>query len=324
MEGYQRFWIPLGNRVDEMHDWHVLHPSLNQTGTDTLRLSSSSPNEQNVSKQEGFNLRYVFGPPPGWEWWSMDAKNLELRIPAYEAGEKDVVHIFDHPDDPPYYGSYHLLVFDLLYPDLFREHGKKCKDLFEATHYQWVKNGNFAVIYGAQEGTADATYRVRGAFRKVRHRFPRIAKLSDRQLELARRLGYVETIPDKTVDPRRGYPLLASRSQDGYVLPTVPLNYHIQGTAMWWARKGMIRSQAQLLEWRARGFDARMVLQVHDEIVYAMPRRADPRTNPKASNLAKAKVLARLLEQGGEDIGVPTPVGIEWHPDNWSVGHALD
>ncbi len=153
MNGYKRYWTEI-----EDENWYRMYPSLNPTGSDTLRWSHTNPNSANISKQEGFNLRYAFGPAPGREWWSLDAKNIELRIPAYEAGETDLIYVFEHPNDAPYYGSYHLVVFDLLHPDLFAQHGKKCKDEFESTWYQWVKNGNFAVIYGCQEEKADATF----------------------------------------------------------------------------------------------------------------------------------------------------------------------
>lgn len=276
MEGYQRFWISTGvfNEKGEQL-WYTLHPSLNPTGTAHLRWSCKNPNEQNISKQEGFNLRYMFGPAPGREWWSLDAQNIELRIPTFEAGERDLMEVFLRPKDPPYYGSYHLVIFDLLHPDLFREHGKACKDLFESTWYQWVKNGNFAIIYGAQEAKADATYHVKGAFQLVRHRFPKIAQLADRQMAEANRTGGIHTVADKTVNPRKGYPIQCTRG-DGYgnrVKPTLPLNYHVSGSAMWWTGKGMIRCDEQLVEWEEREqFDAYINMQVHDELVFDIPR----------------------------------------------------
>ena len=52
---YKLFGLPVSP------GWAVLHPSLNSTGSDTLRFTSSNPNEQNISKREGFNLRYSFG-----------------------------------------------------------------------------------------------------------------------------------------------------------------------------------------------------------------------------------------------------------------------
>jgi hypothetical protein len=125
MEGYDRFRLaytqnvapPPSPEVDAA-DLYVLHPSLNMTGTDTLRMSSSNPNEQNISKQENFNLRYLFGPAPGREWWSLDYENIELRIPFYLSGEQELIALFEHPERPPYYGSVHLLNFHTVYPEI--------------------------------------------------------------------------------------------------------------------------------------------------------------------------------------------------------------
>ena len=345
LEGYERFWLPLGklppivaevqkafaeygHRVVPDITWYRLHPSLNPTGTDTLRWSSSNPNEQNISKQEGFNLRYCFGPAPGREWWSLDAKNIELRLPAYEAGETEMITLFENPNEPPYYGSYHLLVFDTLHPDKFAKHGKECKKVYESTWYQWTKNGNFAVQYGAVEasGTADRAYHVKGAQKRIQQRFRKIKKLNEKLIAQAQKTGYVETMPDKTVDPKRGYPLLCSRTRQNRVLPTVPLNYWSQGTAMWWMMKAMIRCQAYLNEINGRigekhykqGFH--MIMQVHDELVFDFPKSIKA---SKPKNLAVVRKIQKLMEQGGDDIGVPTPVSIEYHPNNWSEGVSI-
>ncbi len=326
MAGYERFW------VRRSEDDYVLYPFLNPTGTATLRWSSSAPNEQNVSKKEGFNLRQAFGPAPGREWWSLDAQNLELRIPTFEAEEEVPMKVFLNPKEPPYFGSYHLVVFDFLYPELFAKHGAKVKDLYESTFYQWVKNGNFAVIYGAQEETADRTYRVSGAYKKIRYRFPKIAKLSDRMVAYAEKHGYVETIPDRSVCPERGYPVQCSRSEWGRISPTVPLNYHIQSTACWWMGRAMVRCEEKLAEWRDQGFDAFITMQVHDELVFDFPKSViHPRDDLKAekegeglfrtsksSNLWRIRILQKLMETGGEDISVPTPVAVGYNENNWA------
>lgn len=327
-ETYRRFWVPIDNV-----GYYKLFPNLNPTGTDTLRWSSNNPNSQNVSKQEEASLRSVFGPAPGREWWSLDAQNLELRIPTFEAQEKELMDVFNRPKDPPYYGSYHLVVFDTLHPEMFKQHGKACKTLFEATWYQWVKNGNFAVIYGAQEDTADRTYHVPGAYKKIRHRFPRIAKLADKQIEFANRYGYVETIPDVTVDPERGYPLLCTRTEYGRVSPTIPLNYHVSGSAMQWMNKAMVRVdeflgdlnrgvEFQCRKWRDGYYIA---MQVHDELVLDMPARkyVKPGQGVIYGNLPVVKEVQRLMELGGQGISVPTPVTVEYHANNWSIGVAV-
>ena len=322
---YRRHWVSYdadyesGRRYSSSYtDWYTLHSELNPTGTKHLRWSSKNPNEQNVSKQEERNLREGFGPRPNREFFCLDAENLEIRIPAFESGEKELIEVFNNPDKPPYYGSYHLVVFDILHPKLFREHGKACKKLFASTWYQWVKNGNFAIIYGAQEAKADATYKVAGAYKLIQRRFPRMSQLSRKMLSIANRFGGIETIPDKSISPHCGYPILCKRSKTGGIVPTTPLNYHVSGTAMWWMCGAMIRCYDQLQQWRqVEDFDGFITLQVHDELVFDFPKST---TSPQGilSNLPKVLRMRELMVEGGQYIGVPTPVSISYHPNNWA------
>jgi DNA polymerase I-like protein with 3'-5' exonuclease and polymerase domains len=345
MESYVKFWKPLREDVAEdlFQHWYRLFPSLNPTGTDTLRFSSSNPNEQNISKQEGFNLRYMFGPAPEREWWSCDAKNIELRLPAYESGEQELIDLFERPDEPPYYGSTHLLNFHTVYPDIWNQElvnvgldkvGPTCKKKYASSYYQWCKNGGFAVQYGAIDradgkGTADIAFHRAGSHSKLKARFARLEKLNQRCISQAEKCGYVETIPDKTVDSKRGYPLLCTRTEYGKILPTVPLNYHIQGSAMWWMIKAMIRVQQQLDEWKLEdGFDGFITMQVHDELVFDFPKsRLHPSKDVgkkfRLTNLWRIRKIQSLMEQSGDDYGIPTPTSCEYHEHNWSEGVSL-
>ena len=238
-----------------------------------------------------------------------------------------MVRLFEHPDEPPYFGSNHLLIFDLLHTKRLGldtsdpQYLVRAKKDYASTWYQWTKNGNFAVQYGAVEasGTADRAYHVKGAQRMVQKRFRKSAELNKYWVDFADKHGYVETTPDKTVDPDRGYPLWCSRSRWGKVLPTVPLNYHVQGTAMWWMMKAMIRCFDFLQELNARETVPQywMIMQVHDELVFDFPYKA------RHGNLPKIKKIRRLMEQGGDDICIPTPVSIEYHDSNWSEGVTL-
>lgn len=334
LESYARFWLDAGGGVVR------LHPSFNVVGTDTLRFSCQNPNVQQLSKQEEVNLRRMFGPAPGREWWSLDAKNIELRIPAYLSGEREVIDLFERPDEPPYYGSTHLLNFSTVYPDLWEQVlaevgidkvGPTCKKRFAPTWYQWCKNGGFAVQYGAIDradgsGTADRAFHRPGSHARLKARFSKLEALNRQCIDHANRHGYVETVPDRAVDPRRGYPLLCSRSEHGKILPTVPLNYKIQGSAMDWTCKAMVRCQRQLDEWRATdGFDGHIVLQVHDEMVFDLPAAGHPKRDPERSNLGRILVLKDLMEQGGRNFlpAIPTPVGVEFHQSNWGEGETL-
>lgn len=334
LEGYERFWVPLigGGESDESFYWRLLHPRLNPTGQVTLRWSSSAPNEQNISKQEDANLRYAFGPAPGREWWSLDAKNIELRIPAYESGEKDLIDLFERADEPPYYGSEHILNFSVVYPDIWEAAVKKVgiekagpyvKKFYASTYYQWCKNGDFAVGYGAidrPEGTADKAFHRVGSHARLKERFAKKEILNQYYIKQAEKYGYVETLPDRTVNPKRGYPLLCTRTKWGGVKPTVPLNYHVQSTAMWVMARMMVKVKKYLDQLsRKTGEVYRIVLQIHDEVVVDLPQK------PDKENLGIVLEIKKLMDSIGDDLipAIPLPVGIEYHPHNWKDGEQI-
>jgi len=374
LNGYERFWLPWSKEDGE---WKVLHPNLNQTGSNTLRFSCSNPNEQNISKLgmkclycagrgcvqcdgEGVgneSVRYAFGPAPGREWWSLDAKNIELRIPFYYCGEKVLIDLFERPDDPPFYGSNHLLNFSIVYHDVWEGElgtlckvegckckgkavtletvGPHCKKKFAASQYQWCKNGWFCKQYGGQRALTDTTFRRPGAFDLLDSRLVGLTQLNAQCMHYAEEYGYVQTIPDKSVDPDHGYPIMCQRTEWGKVKPTVPLSYFVQGTAMWFTRRAMVRCQEQLQRWRDQepGWDGFITMQVHDELDFDFPKRGDPVKDREveietgkcprgrgASNLWRIRILQKLMSQGGDDIGIPIPVGASYHPKNWGEG----
>lgn len=318
IESYRKFWLFVDGE-------YRVYPSLNPTGTDTLRLSSQNPNSQQISKQEEVNLRYCFGPATGREWWSLDYENLELRLAAYQAGEQEMIRLFERPEEAPYFGSYHLLVCDVLHPKRFAvclKEGKSFKDKYKATWYQWVKNGNFAVQYGALEwsGTADRAYHVGGAQAKVASRFRKIKALNQRWVDHAEKWGFVETMPDSVLG--KGYPLLVGRTSWGKLRETTPFNYNIQGTACWVMQCAMIACQEYLdqLNAKPKSKGYYMAMNVHDELVFDFPSAFSSGKKPVNRNLAFVKRLQKLMADAGDRVGVPTPVSIEYHVNNWSEG----
>jgi DNA polymerase I-like protein with 3'-5' exonuclease and polymerase domains len=302
LDGYERFWIPEKNH----EGWARLHPSINPCGTRTLQWSSNNPNSQNMSKKSAANLRKAICPLPGRVLVSMDAQNIQLRIPAYEAGEKELTDVFDHPEQGPYYGSYHLVIFDTLHPEKFKQHGKDCKTLFEDAEYQWVKNGNFARQFGAMERKVDATYRVQGGYRRIGQRFPKIDRLSKNYIAAAERYGYVETL--------RGYPLQCKKYPYEEVSPTIPFCYHVAGSAQEWLAAGMVEVEETLVQWRSKGFDAWQILSVHDEVVFDMPLVDESELKERILSLKK------ILEEQGKKINIPTPITAEIHYESWAKG----
>lgn len=338
MEAYQRFWLP----VPGAPGFYRIHPSLNPCGTDHLRWASNSPNLQNVGKQEmrceecdgkgcetcnGTGLamlsaRNCFGPAPGREWWSLDFESIEKRIPGYECMEPALIEIFEKPDEPPYWGSDHNLLCSLLWPNLYNPiaHIKGEFKKRYINEYKRAKNTNFAKQYGAGKRKVDATAGIAGAYDLIDRGMPRLAQLQADVLRRAERTGFVETLPDRTVDATRGYPILASRTEDNRVLSTTPFNYHVSGTACWIKNTALVRCIDQCARWRAEGFDARVSLEIHDEILFDMPRGATPE-----ENLPRAIILKGLMEQCGADLvpSIPTPVSVEYHAISWADGRKM-
>jgi|TARA_R110000824_G_scaffold89320_7_gene219082 DNA polymerase I-like protein with 3'-5' exonuclease and polymerase domains len=327
MESYERFALPF---LPENTGWMVLHSSLNPVGTNTLRMSSYNPNQQQISKLEdkltGKSLRYLFGPTPGKEWWSLDYDNLELRIPAYECEEPAMLELFNFPDKAPFFGSYHLLIVSILHPKewktCLRKYGPEgaaegFKKKYKSTLYQWTKNGNFAELYGAVDrddgdGTADRAYHLKGAQKKIASKLTKKKQLNDQYIRFAEENGFVYTLPDKDVT-QTGYPLVCSRRKLGWsrwvVKPTIPLNYHVQGTACWVMMRAMIKVQEYL---DSLGDGYRLVMNVHDEIVVEMPKKANK------GNLPKATRIRELMESIGDCVGVTLTCGMDYHPNYWS------
>ncbi len=329
----------------------VLHPSLNPTATTTTRLSCTNPNLQQVSKQEvecdeckgegcevcggtgqdQQSVRTIFGPGPGREYWTFDARNIELRLPAYRSKEASLIALFEKPDDPPFYGSKHMLISSIIFDDVWAEAisraglegAAKWLKKHHPKVYHAAKCTGLAMQYQCGEETADRTAGRKGAYKKVQSYFTKISDLNRKCCNQANQMGYVETIPDTKIDPTKGYPLLCKKVY-GKVLPTVPLNYGPgQGSAGWAMIRFMNESQEVLDDIRLEepGFDGYICLTVHDELIFDFPLSPKDR-NGKPGNLPKAKRIQAAMEAVGDGMGVPLPVSCEYHPDTWAEGEA--
>lgn len=359
LKGYERYAI----RNEALNFW-VMYPNLNPTRTATLRFSSDNPNSQNVGKGKkpcrrcnetgiidgkecqtcsgegeiSHNLRRAFRPALGREFWALDYENLEMMIPGYKAGQKEWIELFERPNEPPYWGSQHLLNASIIFPDAFwpladfpPDDPRSFKKKHAGGLYVRIKGFDFALNYQCGEATGDASAGVSGAWRKIKDTLKELTKYNDYWVAFARRNGYVETCPDKTVDPTRGYPIMVSRNGGRDVSPTVPLNYHVQSTAMWCTSKAMVRCHQQCKEWNEQVLikhglqDASTItkefflqlhgyhiaLQIHDELLFDFPAGGK-------RNLARALRLKSLMEESGSDIDVPLRVAVSYHPHSWA------
>lgn len=342
MQAYRRFWVP----IEGSPGYYRIHPWINPCGTDHLRCSSNGPNLQNVGSQEDkceecdgdgcdwchgtgktrTSVKNCFGPAPGREWYSMDYRQIENKLPMYEANEERGIEVFERPNNPPYWGSLYYLTASVLYPDEFWpasefsiDHSEGFKKKYPRL-YKQAKFFNLAKQYGAGRAKGDLLSKIRNSYDIIDSEFPKLAKLQKSILNLANKTGWVYTIPTRAIDPTKGYPLLASRTDDNYVLSTTPFNYHISGTACECKNLALIRCADQCAVWREEGFDAWMILEVHDELLFDFPKGKSI-----DSNLWRAHILRDHMEQSGKDLvpSIPTPVKVEYHSVTWAEGVAV-
>jgi DNA polymerase-1 len=270
---------------------HRVHTSFNQTVTSTGRLSSSDPNLQNIPIRTplGAEIRKGFVPAPGLLFLGADYSQIELRILAHLSGDPAFVEAFARGRDV------HRETAALIF-------GVAPEAVSPAMRAQ-AKTVNFATIYGqgpvalARQlgiGVADARRFIDGYFA----RFPAIRKYLDRQVEVARAQGYVETLFGR----RRYIPELNSKNFNIRSFgERVATNSPIQGTAADLIKLAMIRIHGALAE---RGSATRMILQVHDELLFEVSE----------DELEELRALIRSEMEGALTLSVPIAVDL-------GVGH---
>jgi DNA polymerase I len=247
-----------------------VHTDFNQAVTATGRLSSSNPNLQNIPIRTEFSrrIRKAFLPEHGWSLISADYSQIELRILAHLSGEELLIEAYNNNDDV------HALTARLLLE----------RDELTADERRLGKTINFGVIYGmgAQRFAREAgvgQVQAKEFLSKYKQRYPKVFAFLELQERLALSRGYVETILGRrrpfAFDPGGLGRLLGRdpleidlKSARGGGLEAQQLraaaNAPIQGSSADIIKKAMVELHRQL---QVRGLQARLLLQVHDELV---------------------------------------------------------
>ncbi len=236
-----------------------VHTSFNQTGSVTGRLASSNPNLQNIPTRTelGRQVRNGFIAQAGWKLLSIDYSQIELRIVAHAAQDEAMLAAFRAGQD------IHATTAAAVYGVPLAQVDKSMR--------RHAKAINFGLIYGmsafglsrsTELTLAEAENFVKAYFQK----FPGVKRYLDETRLLAARQGYVETLLGR----RRYFPNLASGSNPALRgrEEREAINAPIQGTAADIVKLAMIRLPAAL---KAAGSQARLLLQVHDELVLEVP-----------------------------------------------------
>ena len=235
-----------------------LHTSFNQTVASTGRLSSSDPNLQNIPirRELGRDIRRGFVPRKGWLFLAADYSQIELRLLAHLSNDPAFVAAFQSGGD--IHRQTASIIFGVPISEVTSEMRARAKTI------------NFATIYGQGAHALSRQLKIsngeaREFIATYFERFQGVRRYLDSMVEHARQHGYVETIFHR----RRYIPELRDRNFNIRAFgERTAANSPIQGSAADLIKIAMIRIDQAI---RGRVMQSRMLLQVHDELVFEYP-----------------------------------------------------
>jgi len=289
-------------------DTQRVHTDFNQTVTSTGRLSSSNPNLQNIPIRTAFSrqIRKAFVPEPGWLLITADYSQVELRILAHLSQEPVLVEAYQENED------IHTVTARLIFE----------KENVTSDERRLAKTINFGVIYGMGSLRFSRSTGVDKAdanefIKRFNNRYPKVFEYLEKVKKQAIAQGYVETILG-----RRRYFEFTSNSIRKYKgnkpedvdlkklgnlgaydagLLRAAANAPIQGSSADIIKIAMVRLHEIL-----QNYQARLLLQVHDELVFEVPPKEWEELQPQIKSLMESAV----------SLSVPLVVDVR-AGDNW-------
>ncbi len=274
-----------------------IHTSYHQAVTATGRLSSSDPNLQNIPirSEEGRRIRQAFVAPKGYKLIAADYSQIELRIMAHLSQDQGLLTAFSHGEDV--HKATAAEVFDVSLAEVTSDQRRKAKAI------------NFGLIYGMSAfGLAKqikvARHEAQQYIERYFERYPGVLSYMDRIRAQAHEDGFVET-----VFGRRLYlPDINARNKMlQQAAERTAINAPMQGTAADIIKKAMLAVDQALSD---SALDARMIMQVHDELVVEV---AEAQVNE-----VKALLIEKMMSAAKLDVPllVEAEVG-----NNWDEAH---
>ncbi len=270
-----------------------VHTTFNQAGAATGRLSSSNPNLQNIPirTEEGREIRAAFIPEPGWELLVADYSQIELRLLAHMSADPVLTASFRNGEDIHTRTAAEVFKVDPL--------------MVNAEMRRSAKAVNFGIVYGQTPfGLAQTLCIDRKEaelyIRRYFERYAGVREFIDRTIAEVRQTGVAKTLLGR----RRPIPDMQSRNPAARSFAErTAVNTPLQGTAADLIKLAMIRVQRLLEE---RQMQARMLLQVHDELVFETP----PDERDELRDLVKKEM--ETVYQLSVPLLVETGVGPNW------------
>jgi DNA polymerase-1 len=268
-----------------------LHTTFNQTGAATGRLSSSNPNLQNIPirTELGREIRAAFVPQSGWKLIIADYSQIELRLLAHMSRDAVLVEAFRNGED--IHTRTAAEVFGI--PPL----------MITAEQRRNAKAVNFGIVYGQTPFGLAATLGIERKeaelyIRAYFERYAGVRRFIDSTITEVRRSGVAVNLFGR----KRPIPDMQSKNANARnFAERTAVNTPLQGTAADLIKLAMIRIHEHL-----RGMQTKMLLQVHDELVFEAP--------PEEVETVRAMVKSEM--EGVERLDVPLVVDVGVG-DNW-------
>lgn len=279
----------------EIHSDGKIHTRFQQALTQTGRLSSINPNLQNIPirLEEGRKIRAAFVPSePGWIMYAADYSQIELRVLAHMSQDEKMIAAFRDDED-----IHTKTAMDVFGVD---------KDSVSSDMRRTAKAVNFGIVYGISDyGLSQSLNITRKEAQKFIDTylatFPGVKQYMEDIVADAKLKGYVVTMMNR----RRYLPEITSSNFNlRSFAERTAMNTPIQGTAADIIKKAMIDMDARL---KAEKMEAKMLLQVHDELIFEAPEHEIAMLN---------KIVPEVMEAALE-LDVPLKVesayGLSWY-----------
>ncbi|MBN2381481.1 DNA polymerase I [bacterium] len=277
---------------------HRVHTSYNQTVTETGRLSSSDPNLQNIPirTEMGREIRKAFiAENEDWCMLSADYSQVELRILADMANDQSMIEAFHQGHDIHAHTA--AEVFNVPLESVTAEQRRMAKTI------------NFGIDYGMTEWGLSSRLNIpvnkaRTYISNYLDRYAGVRAYIEQTIAFARQHGFVQTLLNR----RRYLPDINARQKNvREAAERKAINMPIQGTAAELIKKAMITIQTEL---QTGHYQTRMLLQVHDELVFEVFK----------PELDRIRTLIKSNMENAIHLKVPLSVDIAWG-NNWAEAH---
>ncbi len=265
-----------------------VHTNFNQTGTATGRLSSSEPNLQNIPirGETGSKIRKAIIAPPGAYLLSADYSQIDLRVLAHISQDPGLIAAFDQDED--IHATTASKIFGIPAAEVTSEMRRNAKTV------------NFGVVYGMSDyGLEQATNLSREEAAQFIalyfEKYPRVKEYLEATKEQARKLGYVQTVLGR----QRFLPEINSANRMvREAAERMAINAPVQGSSADIIKIAMINLHREI---EKRNLKSKMLLQIHDELLFEVPE----------DEVEEMKSLVSELMPGAVELRVPVKVDIK-------------